>query len=122
MCKYYFDIEKYAIALQPSKIEELCQFPIRVEIFLRTSTVFGVTDIIAVEGLFQNLICCFNLRLKEVHQQLITCYTLLELSLVEFWYIFTSLVTSEVALFSIFPSEYVIISISKTAFRIYILV
>ena len=38
--KYYFDFDKLAITLQPSRNEELCPFPILIEKVSRTSASF----------------------------------------------------------------------------------
>ena len=71
---------------------------------------FAVRNIIEDEGLFrvfpyQNLISYFSIRLKEVHQQFITCHRQTELSFVIVGgggYIFQKIVTFEDALFPSF--------------------
>ena len=70
--KYYFDFDKAAISLQPSRNDEVCHFPILIEKY----RFFLVRNHKAVEGLsffpYKNLICYFPIWWNEVNQCLIT--------------------------------------------------
>ena len=49
--KYYFDVDKSSIKLQPSRNEELCRFPIPIENRVPDSC-FGVRYLIVEDGIF----------------------------------------------------------------------
>ena len=86
--KYYFDLDKLAITLQPSGSEELYPVPILIEKYrafqLLWSEKYQSSWRYFHAFPYQNLICFFSIQWKEEHQQLITYHKLVELFLVYF--------------------------------------
>ena len=86
--KYYFDFDKLAISLKPSRNEELCPFPILIEKhFLlqllwcdKPQSSWRYFHVLP----YQNLICFFSIWWKEDHQQLIAYHKLTESILDDF--------------------------------------
>ena len=85
--KYELDFNNFAITLQPSRNKESCPFPILIEKY-RVLQLFWCEKSQSSWMSFhvfpyQILICYFSIWWKEQHQQLITCYKLIELFLVD---------------------------------------
>ena len=101
--KYYFDFDKFAMTLQPSRNEELCPFPILIEKCRVCQLLWcGKTQSSCMYFHvfpYQNLICFFSIGWKEAHLQRITYHKLTELFWLIIWQMLEKIATSEVSLF-----------------------
>ena len=81
--KCYFDFDKLAITIKPSRNEELCPFPILGEKYRVFQLLWCEKSQSTWRPLhvfpYQNLICYFSIWWKEEHRQLITYYKLIKL-------------------------------------------